>query len=221
MERVLLTGAADATRSYGVRKAFVDAFIGLAASSSGLARLDALLSADSVAGEPLRDPTRWEAISRLIELGAPTADARLTEQVRRDTTADGQRRAFIAGAGRPTAQTKRTYFTRYFADTTLNEEWASGSLGPFNSLEHQALTFPYIAPAFDSLPYIQAHRRIFFLETWLAAFLRGQTGDSALGVVRSYLESHPRLPLDLRRKVLQHMDELERTVRILGDSVSP
>jgi len=133
----------------------------------------------------------------------------------------GRRLAFVAGAGRPSAGTKRMYFTRYFADSALSEEWASGSLGPFNALEHQALTFPYVRPALDSLPFIQANRRIFFLETWLAAFLRGQTGDSALRVVRRYLDEHPRLPLDLRRKVLQHMDELERTVRIRGRARHP
>jgi aminopeptidase N len=214
VERVLWEGAADTARPYGVRKAYVDAFIDLAASSDGLAKLDALLSTDSVAGEPLRDPTRWDVVTRLLELGVPQADTRLAEQEKRDTTADGRRLAFVAGAGRPSAGTKRTYFSRYFADSALSEEWASGSLGPFNSLEHQALTFPYIRAALDSLPFIQAHRRIFFLETWLAAFLRGQTGDSALGVVRRYIVEHPRLPLDLRRKVLQHADELERTVRI-------
>jgi tRNA isopentenyl-2-thiomethyl-A-37 hydroxylase MiaE len=48
----------------------------------------------------------------------------------------------------------------------------------------------------------------------LAAFLRGQTTDSALQVVRQYLADNPKLPQDLRRKVLQHMDELERTVQI-------
>jgi aminopeptidase N len=216
LERVLLAGAADTARVYGVRKAFVDAFIGLAASADGVARLDALLSTDSVAGEPLRAPTRWDIVTRLLELGASTAETRLAEQTRRDTTADGRRRAFIAGAGRPSAEVKRTYFTRWFADSALNEEWASGSLLPFNALEQQGLTFPYVRPALDSLPYIQAHRRIFFLESWLAAFLRGQKGDSALAVVERYLAEHPRLPLDLRRKVLQHADELERTVRIRG-----
>ena len=79
----------------------------------------------------------------------------------------------IAGAGWPSARVKHTYFTRYFADSTLNEEWASGSLGTFNALEQQALTFPFVGPALDSLPYVQSHRRIFFLESWLAAFLRG------------------------------------------------
>jgi aminopeptidase N len=159
-------------------------------------------------------PTRWDIVARLLELGTPQADSRYAAQERRDTTADGRRRAFIAGAGRPSAEVKAAYFTRYFADSALNEDWAAGSLGEFNALEHEALTFHYLRPALDSLPFLQANRRIFFLETWLAAFLRGQTGDSALGVVRRYLGAHPRLPQDLRRKVLQHMDELERTVRI-------
>jgi aminopeptidase N len=157
----------------------------------------------------------------LLELGAPRAESRFAEQQKRDTTPDGRRRAFIAGAGRPSPEVKRSYFTRYFADSTLNEEWASGSLGPFNALEHQALTLPYIRPALDSLPFILAKRRIFFLETWLAAFLRGQTGDSALHVVRRYLDDHPRLPQDLRRKVLQHVYELERTVRIRENPPPP
>ncbi len=214
VERMLLRGAENPTRPYGVRKAYVDAFIGLAASADGLARLDTLLSADSVAGEPLRDPTRWDAVARLLELGAPTAERRLAGQMERDTTPDGRRRAFIAGAGRPDGETKRTYFERYFGDATLNEEWASGSLGGFNALEHETLTLPYLRPALDSLGFIQTNRRIFFLETWLAAFLRGQTGEAALGAVREYLDGHPGLPEDLRRKVLQHADELERTVRI-------
>jgi aminopeptidase N len=214
VERVLSEGAADTSRVYGVRKAYLDAYIGLAESPEGLAALTALLSADSAAGEPLRDPTRWDIVTRLLELNAPRADARLREQSRRDTTADGRRLAFIAGAGRPSPAVKREYFTRYFGDASLNEEWASGSLGAFNTIEHQALTFPYLRAALDSLPFIQSHRRIFYLETWLAAFLRGQTSDSALSVVRQYLTDHPGLPPDLRRKVLQHTDELERTVRI-------
>jgi aminopeptidase N len=49
---------------------------------------------------------------------------------------------------------------------------------------------------------------------------RGQSSDSALRVVRQYLDEHPNLPLDLRRKVLQHADELERTVGIREHSGS-
>jgi aminopeptidase N len=214
VERTLWEGGADRRRAYGVRKAFVDAFIDVAASPEGYARLAGLLAADSAAGEPLRDPTRWDVVTRLLILGGPAAEPAFDRQRARDTTPDGRRLAFVAGAARGTAATKREYFQRYFADSTLNEEWASGSLGPFNALEHERLTLPYIRPALDSLPFIQAHRRIFFLEAWLAAFLLGQTSDTAAAIGRGYLDAHPALSLDLRRKVLQYLDELERTVRI-------
>jgi aminopeptidase N len=213
-ERVLWEGTGDTTRSYGVRKAYLDAFIGLASSNGGVTTLVKLLGADSAAGDRVGDPTRWDVVTRLLALGAPGASRFLAAQTARDTTPDGRRRAFIAGAARPSAGIKRAYFTRYFADAALNEEWASSSLGAFNTLEHQTLTLPFLRPALDSLGYIQANRRIFFLGTWLAAFLGGQTSEAALRITRRFLADHPRLAPDLRRKVLENMDELERTVQL-------
>jgi len=35
--------------------------------------------------------------------------------------------------------------------------------------------------------------------------------------VRPFLREHPRLPLDLRQKILQNADELARTVRIRAE----
>ena len=214
VERVLWTGALDATRPYSIRRAYIDAFISTAQTPDGIAKLTSLLSADSVAGEPMRDPTRWEVVTRLMVLGVPAAQQRLVEQAFRDTTPDGQRRAFTAGAARKSVAAKREYFTSYFADRSLNEDWASGSLGAFNAPEHADLTLPYLRPALDSLPYIQANRRIFFLGSWLGAFIGGQRSDSALVIVRKYLADHPTLPLDLKQKVLQTVDDLDRTVRI-------
>lgn len=213
-ERVLWSGAHDASKPYGIRKADLDAFVGLAATSDGIAKLESLLKADSAAGEPVRDPTRWSVVDRLVVLGTPDAERALAAQVARDTTPDGRRRAFIAGAARNSAAVKADYFARYFADKTLNEDWASGSLGGFNAIEQQELTLPYLRPALDSLPFIQANRRIFFLGGWLGAFIGGHTDEAALHTVKQFLADHPKLPEDLREKVLQSSDELERTVRI-------
>lgn len=213
-ERVLWDGAHDIRKPYGIRKGFLDTFIQLATSVDGLSMVRSLLAVDSIAGEPLRDPTRWEIVNRLLVVGASDAEIALSTQARRDTTPDGRRRAFIAGAARGSTTTKRDYFSRYFADKNLNEDWASGSLGTFNAVEHQDLTLPFLRVALDSLPYIQANRRIFFLGSWLGAFLGGQGSDAALQIVRRFLEEHPALPKDLRQKVLQNADELERTVRI-------
>ena len=214
MERVLWDGAVDANRPYGIRRGHLDTFIDLAASSGAIDRIETLLTADSAAGEPVRDPTRWNVVDRLLALGAQDADRALAAQAARDTTPDGRRRGFIAGASRPSAVVKAELFQRYFADRSLNEDWASGSLGAFNTVEHEQLTLPFLRPALDSLPYLQSNRRIFFLGAWLGAFLGGQTGQPALDVVHGFLSTNPRLPPDLRQKVLQNADELERTVRI-------
>jgi aminopeptidase N len=214
VEADLWRGQADPASPYGIRKAYLDAFVDVAASPDGIAKLASLLAADSAAGEPLRDPTRWEVVIRLLVRGVPDAAQRLAAQGARDATPDGRRRAFVAGAAFADSTVKRAYFTRYFADSTLNEDWASGSLGAFNALDHQALTLPWLRPALDSLRYIQANRRIFFLGGWLGAFLNGQTSVAALDTVRRFLAEHEELPADLRRKVLENADELERTVRI-------
>ena len=213
-ERVLWETAGDTARAYGIRRAALDAFIGLVTTASGIAEMKTLLHVDSAAGAPLRDPTRWSVVDRLLILGDAGAEQALAEQTARDTTPDGRRRAFIAGAARPDAEVKAAYFRRWFADASLNEDWASGSFGTFNAIAHQALTLPYLRPALDSLPYIQHNRRIFFLGAWLGSFLGSQTSQAALDVVHAYLTDHPRLPADLRQKVLQNADELERTVRI-------
>jgi aminopeptidase N len=213
-ERMLWDGANSASKPYGVRKAFLDAFIGLAATTDGVAKLESLLSSSSIAGDPIGDPTRWSVVDRLIVLGAPSAERSLATQTAKDTTPDGRRRAFVAGAAHNSAAVKADYFNRYFADKSLNEDWASGSLGGFNALEQQDLTLPYLRPALDSLPFIQANRRIFFLGGWLGAFIGGHTSDAALQTVKKFLADHPKLPKDLREKVLQSSDELERTVRI-------
>jgi len=213
-EDVLWSGLNDAARPFGVRRALLDAFIGIAASEGARERMAGILAADSVAGEPVRDPTRWSIVNRLLVLGDRRAEAQLATQVARDTTPDGRRQAFTAGAARLTARAKAEYFTRFFADQSLNEDWATGSLVAFNAIEHEDLTLPYLRTALDSLPFIQQNRRIFFLGRWLASFLEGHRSPEALGIVQQWLVAHPAVPADLRQKILQGADELERTVRI-------
>ena len=120
----------------------------------------------------------------------------------------------MAGAARPDSGIKAAYYARYFGDSTLNEDWVTASLGAFNDPDQERLTLPYLRPALEKLPWIQQNRRIFFLGGWLGSFLRGQQSPEALAVTERYLSDHPELPRDLRQKVLQSADELQRTVRI-------
>src|SRR3954464_8139089 len=213
-ERLFLGIAGDSSRPYGIRRTALDAYLDVATSPDALARLDTWLDSTTAAGLPLRQPSRWTIVTRLLAATSPSAERRFSDEQRRDTTAGGQRRGFVAGGARPDAATKRAYFTRYFADSTLNEEWVTASLRAFNDPEQSQLTIRYLAPALDSLPWIQRNRRIFFLGSWLSAFIGGQHDDAALRMIDDYLAEHPKLPIDLRQKVLQTRDDLERTVRI-------
>ncbi|MEX2153994.1 MAG: M1 family aminopeptidase [Gemmatimonadaceae bacterium] len=214
VEGLFLRGASDTAKAYGLRKSHFDNYVSVARTPEGLRRLDAWLDSASAAGMPLRQPSRWSIVTSLIAKGWAGSDARLAAETRRDTTTSGKRRTFIAGAAFPRMETKRVYFARYLRDSTLNEDWAVASLGAFNASGQAALTLPHLRPALDTLPWIQANRRIFFLGSWLGAFIGGKHSPEALAEVDRYLAEQPRLPRDLRQKVLQARDDLERTTRI-------
>jgi aminopeptidase N len=214
VEKTLLAGAGTPSRLYSIRKPYLDAYIGLARTPAAVAQLGAWLDSTNAAGLPLRQPTRWAIVTRLIERGVPNADALLAAEVRHDTTANGRRSAFVAGAAPARPDVKRDYFARYFGDTTLNEDWATSSLRAFNSPDQPELTLRYLVPALDSLPWIQKNRRIFFLGSWLGGFIGGQRSAQALSEIDAFLARRPNLPRDLRQKILQTRDDLERTVRI-------
>jgi aminopeptidase N len=214
VEATLLSGASNSRRSYGLRKNQLDAYISAARTPAATQRLTAWLDSATTAGLLLRQPTRWTIVMRLVERGAPNADALIAREVARDTTTSGKRSAFVAAAGRPSASAKQDYFDRYFRDSTLNEDWVTASMRSFNVPDQSALTLPFLAPALDSLPWIQRNRRIFFLGSWLGGFMGGQRSPEALQEIDAFLARRPTLPLDLRQKILQTRDDLERTVRI-------
>ncbi len=214
-EEMLLARAENDSLPYGLRKTALDTYLGVARTPAARGVMREYLAGTRLfAGEPLRAPSRWSVVTQIVALGDPAADSLLAAEEARDTTPESARRAFVAGAARPDSASKALYFERYLRDPSLNEEWASASLSGFNDPTHAALTLPHLRPALEELEWIRDNRRIFFLPRWIGAFLSGQASGEALEVVDGFLASHPELPVDIRRKVLQSRDELERTVRI-------
>ncbi len=95
----------------------------------------------------------------------------------------------------------------------MQEDWIEQSLAAFNTWNQAALTLPYLEPALSALPQIKRDRKIFFVLARLNAFIGGQDGAAAADKVRQWLQAHPP-DQDLERKVLEVLDELDRTVRI-------
>ena len=214
-EQLLLARVTNEDLPYGMRKASLDALIATAHTPEMQAILREYLTAErQFAGEPLKPPSRWGIITTLLALGNPAADSLLAAEQRQDTTPEAERLGFVAGAAVPTAENKTEYFRRYLDDPELNEEWVTASLDAFNHPEHAELSLEFVRHALERLEWIRDNRRIFFLPRWINAFLDGQSSAEALAMVDEFLAENPNLPIDLRRKVLQARDDLERTVRI-------
>src|SRR5256714_8874442 len=146
--------------------------------------------------------------------GDVRAPALLKQQSDEDKPDDARRYAYAAGAAWPDAATKKKYFDQYTGDKDVAESWIEASLGPFNTPQQSALTLPYLEPALGELPTLKRTRKIFFVNGWLAAFIGGHCSEQAAASVRDFLAREARLDRDLRLKVLESADGLERCVRV-------
>jgi aminopeptidase N len=190
------------------------AVAGFAESPKGREAVKGLLTGTvSVPGVQLRQQDRWRLVTTLIELGDAEADRYLADEQKRDGSGEGLKFAWIAQAARPDAATKQRYFDEYLHHPERPEDWIEGSLGAFNSWNQTASTEPYLEPALDALGQIKRQRKIFFLVDWLGSFIGGQDSAAAQKLVYAYLQDRP-VDADLRLKILQVVDELDRTVAI-------
>jgi aminopeptidase N len=166
-----------------------------------------------VPGVQLRQQDRWSLVTALIAYQDSEADTYLAEEQKRDPSGDGRKYSYIAQAARPDTQTKQHYFDDYRHNPARPEDWIESSLGAFNYWNQTPLTEPYLQPALTALEQIKRQRKIFFLVAWLDAFIEGQITPEAQTQVRDYLKN-PSIDRDLRLKILEVEDELDRTVAI-------
>jgi aminopeptidase N len=156
---------------------------------------------------------RWQMITGLVAMKDPEAEALLAAEEKHDTSGEGRKYAYVAKAARAAAESKKEYFDGYMHDAARPEDWVEQSLGAFNSWNQSSITLPYLKPALDGLPQVKKERKIFFVLAWLNAFIGGQQSAVAQAQVQEFLASAS-LDKDLRLKVLEVFDDLNRTVKI-------
>jgi aminopeptidase N len=187
---------------------------GLAETPTGLSQLRELLSGSlEVPGVELRSLDYWNMVTAVVAMGDPDGAAVFNAEREYDRSGDGLKYAYAAEAARPDPETKAKFFEEYLRTDSNPEDWIEQSLFPFNSWNQSELTAMYLKPALEALPRIKSDRKIFFLENWLDAFIYGQVSPAAQAEVHGYLDT-ARVDKDLRLKILEAVDELDRTVAI-------
>ena len=186
----------------------------IAETPEGLARLKEILNGQlAVPGVELRELDRWNLVTALVAHGDPAAEAIFAAEKQRDPGGDGQKYAYVSQAARPEAAIKQQYFNDFLHAPSRPEDWIEQALYAFNYWNQSELTAPYLKEALEALPQIKRERKIFFLVDWLTAFIDGQQSPAAQAQVYAYLYSGG-IEDDLRLKILQAVDELDRTVAI-------
>jgi len=162
----------------------------------------------------LRTQDKFDIVNRLLILDDPDAPKLLADLERTETSDDAKRYAYAAHAAIATADNRAKFWSDFVNNKEISESWIEAAIGPFNSIRYPQLSQPYLARALAELPNLKRTRKIFFINNWLAAWLGGQRDEKALAIVNNFLADNPNLDNDLRLKILENVDIIERAVRI-------
>jgi len=216
LETVLAERIGNA-KTPGQRITFYRAYLSLASSAQAQKNLrDILAGKSKLAVFQLRTKDKFDIVTRLLILGDRDAPQLLAALEKTETSDDAKRYAYAARAGIGSAETKAKYFRDFMTNREISESWIEAALGAFNSARHAELTLQYLETALAELPNLKRNRKIFFVNGWLGAFIGGQKSPEALAIVNKFLADNQNLDRDLRLKILENVDGLERAVKIRG-----
>lgn len=162
----------------------------------------------------LKTKDKFDIVTRLISSGYVHGIHLLNELEKIETSDEAKRYAYAARAAIPTRENKAKYWNDFVNNKNISESWIEAAFGPWNSIRHSDLTLPYLQKALQELPNHKRNRKIFFVNGWLGAFIGGQRSPEALAIVNKFLADNPKLDNDLRLKILENVDVIERAVRI-------
>jgi aminopeptidase N len=162
----------------------------------------------------LKTKDRFDIATKLLILSDKDAPNLLAELEKTETSDEAKRYAYAAKAGIATTENKQKFFAEFIGNKEISESYIETAFAPFNATRQTDLTLPFLENALKELPNLKRSRKIFFVNGWLSAFIGGQKSEQALAIVNKFLADNPNLDKDLRLKILEVVDGLERAVKI-------
>ena len=165
---------------------------------------------------PLKSKDKFDIVTKLITLGDADGLKLLAELEKQYTDDAAKRYAYAARAGIATKENKLKYWRDFTENKEISESYIESAFNVWNTPRHSDLTLIYLEKALAELPNLKRTRKIFFVNGWLGAFIGGQKSEQALAIVNKFLADNPNLDKDLRLKILENVDLIERAVKIRG-----
>ena len=163
-----------------------------------------------VEGLPVDTELRWTLLHTLVAMGAAT-DAEIDEELERDPTSTGQRRAATARALRPTAEAKAEAWRLATEDDDLPNAMQVAVITGFHHPAHLALLQPYVDRYFDVVGQVWERRSSESAQRVVTGLYPSVVAESTVQRTDRFLVGE--IPGALRRLMLEQRDEVVRALR--------
>ena len=212
MIRNKITIAGDASE----KRTWYGLYRSVAVTETGLAWLKGIWnSAELPGGVKLSEDELCTLALTLALKGHPDADEIITVQRDRITGIDRlQRYDFVLPSVSPDPAMRDAFFeTLRDPAGREHEPWVLEALGYLHHPMVARRAEHYILPSLEMLAEIKSTGDIFFPGSWITTTLAGHRSAEARETVEKFLDDHPDYPADLRLKILQAADHLNRQQR--------
>ena len=216
VELVLWRGASQPS-SGTLRAAYFSAWRDVVESSEGSDRMKRIWEGSEASPVPLAEADRTRLAATLAVLEVEGWRQILEQEGSAITNPDRRSRfAFLRPALSSDPADRERFFSA-LADPSnrQREPWVLDALSYLNHPLRADHARRFIEPALELLEDVQRTGDIFFPGAWIQATLSGHTQPAAAETVRGFLDAHTDYPDQLRGKVLQASDMVERSARIM------
>ena len=177
------------------QKLWLDAFISVASTPRGLARLDRLLEERGPDGVALDQDRRWDALARLSALGAPEAASLISAEAKKDDSDKGVKGALAARAASSDEAAKRARLAQ-LADPASQESLGDqrAALAAFYPREQAALRWKLAPEFFAALPKLAPVKGEEFLNAFTRSLAPDACSAESVAAFDEFLAKHGSLP---------------------------
>ncbi|MDG1996540.1 MAG: M1 family aminopeptidase [Emcibacteraceae bacterium] len=218
IENILWASVNNPKNETGIKRIYFRTFANIAQSKNGYAITKSVWD-KSLEVVDLKLATRdYTNLAATLAIKRPReANDIIRAQIPRINGLDNQRRfEFIKYAITENAKNRDVFFDALLrVENRHTEAWVLSALNYLHHPLRTGYSEKYLKRSLELLQEIQITGDIFFPGRWLSATLRNYQSDSAVKIVRDFLDKRPDYNKQLRMKILQEADELFRANKIL------
>ncbi len=201
------------SESKNIKKTLFNTYRSIAHSETGIATLYRIWNKEEAIDNLILNKDNYTNLAQVLALyGHSEGEAILAKAKSELTNSDKiQRFEFLIPALAADPVTRATYFESFKdAKNREKENWIQTACSYIHHPLRQKESIKNVALSLELLEEIQQTGDIFFPLGWLNSTIGRYTSKEAHTMVEDYITSHPEIDANLKRKLLQATDNLER-----------